>query len=142
LDTLEDATEACTENITKIDGDNADDVANIYEDGGDNNAWKSFLDAVIINSDTGDLRIDNDKEEDDEDNISDIAEITPDYMNRGVIVDGDWIDFDEIFENFVGAVNNVSEKTSSRTDEPTNAADLVVTGLGILVIFPFIVVIF
>ena len=60
---------------------NADDKAEVDEDGSDDDTRKSALDAIVINADTGDLRINDDEEEDDEDDVGNISEVGPDDVD-------------------------------------------------------------
>ena len=52
LNIIQSATKATADDVANIYGKDTDDVAKVYEDGGDNNARKNTLDAVIINTET------------------------------------------------------------------------------------------
>ena len=122
------ATKATADDVANIYGKDTDDVAKVYEDGGDNNARKNTLDAVIINTETSELRIDDDQEEDNKYYIGDVTEIFPNNMDWAFFIGWDWINLDKILKNIVSAIDNIGEEAGTRTNKPANTADLIVTG--------------
>ena len=64
------------------------------------------------------MRIDDDEEENDKDDVSNIAEDRPDLMECGIRVGSQRFNDEEIFDNVIEAVDDAGEKASSRTDEP------------------------
>ena len=60
--------ESGSDDITEVDGERTDDEAEVDEDDGDDKAREDAFDAVVVDAEAGELRINDDKEEDDEDN--------------------------------------------------------------------------
>ncbi len=52
-------------------------------------------------------------------------------MNRSVFIERDRVNLDKAFEDLVGAINNIGEKTGTWTDEPADTANLIITSLRI-----------
>ena len=116
MDRLEDATETDAKNITDIDGENTDKVAEVDKDSGDDNARESTFNTVIIDTDTGDLRVNNNQEEDDEDDVGDISEVGPDDVDWRSGFSRNRVNSDKVFKDFIGAIDDICEETGARTD--------------------------
>ena len=71
------------------------------------------------------MRPNDDEEKDDEDDISDIASVLPDEADWGGGIGRERANLEETFDGGIETVDNVGEEAGSRTDEPTEAANLV-----------------
>ena len=53
LNIYKEGLEGVTENITEINRESTDDIAEVYENSSNNNAWQDFLDTVVIDAEAG-----------------------------------------------------------------------------------------
>ena len=123
-DSFEERFEGVTNNITYIDENLTNQIAEVNQNSGNDELWQHLFDVVIRKTQASNLRIDNQKQEDNENNISDIANIRPDDVNRGFIIGGNWLDHEEIFDSGIKRIDPLGEKTSGRTDDKRKNADL------------------
>lgn len=88
---------------------------------------------IIINTEAGELRIDDDKEENHEDDISDVARVLPDQVDRRGIVHGEGADSGEVFDqDAVDGVDTASEEIGHRTKNPSKLTSFLATSVGSL----------
>ena len=62
------------------------------------------------------MGIDNDKEEDNEENVGDIAHNLPNLVDWRRIFEGDWLDNEELFDLGIDSVNGFAEGAGSWTN--------------------------
>lgn len=74
------------------------------------------------------MGVDDDEDKDDEDDVGDVADIFPYQIDRRILVGGDGADDEPAAEYLIDDVDEFGESVGGGTDEPTEAADLVVTG--------------
>ena len=81
MDRGKEAAEAEANNVTDVYGELADDITEVNKDSGDNDTRKNPLNTIVANTETSELGIDDDNEEDDENDIGEIADIFPDKVD-------------------------------------------------------------
>ena len=74
--------ESVAENVADVDGESTDNIAEIDEDSGYDDAWEGFFDTVVIDTEASNLRKDDYEKENDEDAVGDILEVFPDDIGR------------------------------------------------------------
>ena len=123
-DAFKERFEGVTDNITDIDENLTNQITKVNQNSGNDELWQHLLDVVIRKTQASNLRVNNQKQENNENNISDIANIRPDDVNRGFIIGGNWFDDEEIFDSGIECVDSLGEKTGGRTDDERKNADL------------------
>ena len=131
-DTFKERFDGVTNNITDIDENLTNQIAEVNQNSGNDELWQHLLDVVIRKTQASNLRVNNQKQENNENNISDIANIRPDDVNRGFIIGGNWLDNEEIFDSRIKCVDSFGEETGGRTDDKRKNADLFRTAEFIL----------
>ena len=112
----------------------ADIITEVNKDGDEDDFGEDAFDTVIAETNAGDLRIDDDKEEKHKDDIGDVADITPNDTNRRGGVVGEGFYDEEIVDDAVNAVYGFADDAGGRTDEPADGIGLVGTsGAGVFV---------
>ena len=71
---------------------------------------------IVIEADSSDLRIDNNKEENDKNDVCDVAEILPDGKNGRFFVGKNGFDDKKIVDEAVHGVNTRASEVNNRTD--------------------------
>lgn len=124
--------ESGSDDITEVDGERTDDEAEVDEDDGDDKAREDAFDAVVVDAKAGELRINDDKEEDDEDDVGDVAGVLPDEVDGrvGFHTKG-WNNRKTIY-NVVDSINEFGDDTGGWTDNPSEGADLVFAGVRLV----------
>lgn len=83
---------------------------------------------VIREAEPGEMGVDDDEDEDDKEDIGDVASGFPDEVDGRFVIVGNWFDDEQFLDEIVDRVDGASEEVGDRANEPTNGADLVVTG--------------
>lgn len=127
-DTVEEATKAGTDNVASVNGEGANEEGEVDKNGGDDDARKGLFDAIVTKAEAGDLGVDDDENEDDEENVTDVAGIFPDGVDGRGIIGGEGLDGEEIFDEAIEGVDGLGGEVGDGADEPTDAASLVIAG--------------
>lgn len=124
--------ESGPDNITEVDGERTNDEAEVDEDDGDDKAREDTLDAIVVDAEAGELRINDDKEEDDENDVGDVAGVLPDEVDGrvGFHTEG-WNNRKTIYD-VVDSINEFGDDAGGRTDNPSEGADLVFAGVRLV----------
>lgn len=112
------------ENIADVDEERTDDKAEVDKDDSDDDAREDAFDAVIIDAQAGELGIDDDENEDNEDDVGKVAHVLPDEIDGRAVVGRDSVDFEEFVEDAGDVVDERAKKSGGGTDNPKELAGL------------------
>lgn len=78
------------------------------------------------------MRIDDDKEEYDEEDVSDVAHDLPDLIDGRTRIKRDRFDDEKLLNLGVESINGFAKCIGNRADEPADARNLVITSFGVI----------
>ena len=71
------------------------------------------------------MRIDNNEEKDDKDDVGEIAEVLPNDENGGFFVGEERFNSEKVADEVIHSVDTSASKIDERADEPADAGDMV-----------------
>lgn len=132
LNTGKEFAESGPDDITEVDSERTDDEAEVDEDDGDDKAREDAFDAVVVDAEAGELRINDDKEEDDENDVGDVAGVLPDEVDGRVSFHTKgWNDRKTIYD-VVDSIDEFGDDAGGWADDPSEGADLVFAGVRLV----------
>ena len=127
LNAVEKFDNTTTDNVTNINGKSTDVKTEVDKDSRDDNARENAFDAVIIDADASDLRIDDNQNKDDKDEIGEVANFLPNLINTGRSVGGDGLDDEDIFDGTIEVVDETAAGLDATTNNPREGVGGVLT---------------
>lgn len=118
LDIGKEVDKAGTGNVADVDEERSDEKAEINHDDGDDDAREDAFYAVIVDAETGNLGVDDDEEENDENNIGNLTGFLPDFVDGGFVVGGDGLDDEEIVDVTINTVDEFAGGIEEGAESP------------------------
>lgn len=127
LDAGEELTEVGPDDVAEVDGERTDDEAEVDKYDGDDETGEDAFDAVVVEAEAGELRINDNEEEDDEDDVGDAAGVLPDEVDWGVGFHAERRDNRKTIYDIVDGVDKLSDDAGGWANNPSESANLVFT---------------
>lgn len=127
--------EARADNVADVNEERGDEETEVDHDDGDNDAREDAFDTVIIDAETSDLGIDDDKNENNEDNVGDFADFLPDFVDAGIVVGRDRLDDEKVVDEVIDTVDEATGGVEERTEHPRDRAGLALTDVRVFLFF-------
>lgn len=134
LNILEEVGDTTADDVAGIDEQGAGDVTEIDHDDGDDEAWEDAFDAVVVDAKSGELGIDDDEDEDNEDDVGEVSHVGPDLENWGGGVGDERLHDEKLFDKTINSVDEAATGVQDRTNDPRNRAGFLLAD-GLLFIF-------
>lgn len=124
--------ESGSDDITEVDGERTDDEAEVDEDDGDDKAREDAFDAVVVDAKAGELRINDNKEEDDENDVGDVAGVLPDEVDGRVGFHTKGRNNRKTIYDVVDSIDEFGDDAGGWADNPSEGTDLAFAGVRLV----------
>ena len=91
-DTFEEGFKGVTDNVTNIDENLTNQIAEVNQNSGNDELWQHFLDIVIRKAQASNLRVYDEQQENDKEYVSNIANVRPNDVDRRFVIRSNWLD--------------------------------------------------